>query len=230
MHLADFSVGAMVSNAIVGANIPIATGSAMAFRLQGLDRVAVSFFGDGASNIGAFHEGLNLAAVQDAPVSLRLREQSLRRLDAHFALRHADHRHCRPRGRLRHARRRGRRHGRRGGLSRRRATAVARARRRRRADAHRVQDLSLSRPLARRPRRLPRRATSMRPGWPAIRSSGCDGGSSAISASTRRDSTRSRRRRRPGSRPRWPSRSPEPRACRRSRACEHVFVDESDAR
>ncbi len=68
MHLADFSVGAMVSNAIVGANIPIATGSAMAFRLRGLDNVAVSFFGDGASNIGAFHEGLNLAAVQRAPV------------------------------------------------------------------------------------------------------------------------------------------------------------------
>jgi TPP-dependent pyruvate/acetoin dehydrogenase alpha subunit len=68
MHLADFSVGAMVSNAIVGANIPIATGSAMAFRLRGLDSVAVSFFGDGASNIGAFHEGLNLAAVQRAPV------------------------------------------------------------------------------------------------------------------------------------------------------------------
>lgn len=68
MHLADFSVGAMVSNAIVGANIPIATGSAMGLRLQGLDRVVVSFFGDGATNIGAFHEGLNLAAVQRAPV------------------------------------------------------------------------------------------------------------------------------------------------------------------
>ena len=68
MHLADFSVGAMVSNAIVGANIPIATGAALAFRLQGVDRVTVSFFGDGASNIGAFHEGINLAAVQNAPV------------------------------------------------------------------------------------------------------------------------------------------------------------------
>jgi acetoin:2,6-dichlorophenolindophenol oxidoreductase subunit alpha len=68
MHLADFAAGAMVSNAIVGANIPIATGSAMSFRLQGLDRVAVSFFGEGASNTGTFHEGLNLAAVQDAPV------------------------------------------------------------------------------------------------------------------------------------------------------------------
>lgn len=68
MHLADYSVGAMVSNAIVGANIPIAAGAAMAFRLQGIDRVAVSFFGDGASNIGAFHEGINLAAVRNAPV------------------------------------------------------------------------------------------------------------------------------------------------------------------
>jgi pyruvate dehydrogenase E1 component alpha subunit len=67
MHLADFSVGAMVSNAIVGANIPIAAGSALVFRMLGLDRVAVSFFGDGASNIGAFHEGLNLAAAKRAP-------------------------------------------------------------------------------------------------------------------------------------------------------------------
>jgi pyruvate dehydrogenase E1 component alpha subunit len=68
MHLQDLSVGAHVSNAIVGANIPIATGAALGFRLRGLDRVAVSFFGDGASNTGAFHEGINLAAVKDAPV------------------------------------------------------------------------------------------------------------------------------------------------------------------
>lgn len=68
MHLTDVSVGAMPSNAIVGANIPIATGAALGFQLLGQDRVAVSFFGDGASNTGAFHEGLNLAAVKDAPV------------------------------------------------------------------------------------------------------------------------------------------------------------------
>ena len=68
MHLTDVSVGALPSNAIVGANIPIATGAALAFQLRGQDRVAVSFFGDGASNIGAFHEGLNLAAVKNAPV------------------------------------------------------------------------------------------------------------------------------------------------------------------
>lgn len=68
MHLTDVSVGMMPSNAIVGANIPIATGAALGFRLRGDDHVAVSFFGDGASNTGAFHEGLNLAAVKDAPV------------------------------------------------------------------------------------------------------------------------------------------------------------------
>ncbi len=68
MHLTDVSMGAMPSNAIVGANIPIATGAALGFQLRGEDRVAVSFFGDGAANTGAFHEGLNLAAVKDAPV------------------------------------------------------------------------------------------------------------------------------------------------------------------
>jgi TPP-dependent pyruvate/acetoin dehydrogenase alpha subunit len=68
MHLTDISVGAMPSNAIVGANIPIATGAALGFQLRGERRVAVSFFGDGASNTGAFHEGINLAAVKAAPV------------------------------------------------------------------------------------------------------------------------------------------------------------------
>jgi TPP-dependent pyruvate/acetoin dehydrogenase alpha subunit len=68
MHLLDINVGAYPSNAIVGANIPIAVGAAIGFLLRGIDRVAVSFFGDGASNIGAFHEGINLAAVKNAPV------------------------------------------------------------------------------------------------------------------------------------------------------------------
>jgi pyruvate dehydrogenase E1 component alpha subunit len=68
MHLSGVSVGAMPSNAIVGAGVPIATGAALAFKLMGTDRVAVSFFGDGAVNTGALHEGINLAAVKDAPV------------------------------------------------------------------------------------------------------------------------------------------------------------------
>ena len=68
MHLTDAAVGMMPSNAIVGANIPIATGAALGFKLRGEERVAVSFFGDGAANIGTFHEGINFAAVKDAPV------------------------------------------------------------------------------------------------------------------------------------------------------------------
>jgi pyruvate dehydrogenase E1 component alpha subunit len=68
MHLADVSAGFMPSNAVVGANIPIAVGAAIGFAIRGIDRVAVSFFGDGASNTGAFHEGLNFAAVRHAPV------------------------------------------------------------------------------------------------------------------------------------------------------------------
>lgn len=68
MHMTDVSVGMMPSNAIVGANIPIATGAALGFKLRGEGRVAVSFFGDGAANIGTFHEGINFAAVKNAPV------------------------------------------------------------------------------------------------------------------------------------------------------------------
>jgi acetoin:2,6-dichlorophenolindophenol oxidoreductase subunit alpha len=68
MHLVDAGVGVAPSNAIVGANIPIATGAALGFRLQMLDTVTICFFGDGATNTGAFHEGLNLAAVKNAPV------------------------------------------------------------------------------------------------------------------------------------------------------------------
>ncbi|MDO8389695.1 MAG: thiamine pyrophosphate-dependent dehydrogenase E1 component subunit alpha [Actinomycetota bacterium] len=67
MHFADFSVGAIGSNAIVGAHLPITVGAALASSYLGDDRVAVSFFGDGATNIGAFHEALNLASVWKLP-------------------------------------------------------------------------------------------------------------------------------------------------------------------
>ena len=68
MHLVDFSMGNIGSNAIVGAGLPIAVGAAMAFRMRGEDRVALTFFGDGATNIGTFHEALNMASVWKAPV------------------------------------------------------------------------------------------------------------------------------------------------------------------
>lgn len=67
MHLADAGCGALGSFAIVGAGIPIAVGAAWSARLRETDQVAVAFFGDGTVNIGAFHEGLNLAAVWKLP-------------------------------------------------------------------------------------------------------------------------------------------------------------------
>jgi pyruvate dehydrogenase E1 component alpha subunit len=63
MHLADFKVGSLGETAIVGAGIPQAAGAAYGARIRGTDQVALSFFGDGAANIGAFHEALNLASV-----------------------------------------------------------------------------------------------------------------------------------------------------------------------
>ncbi len=67
MHLTDVEHGVMVTTGIVGGSMPIANGLAWASQLRGEDRVAVATFGDGASNIGAFHEALNLAAVWKLP-------------------------------------------------------------------------------------------------------------------------------------------------------------------
>jgi pyruvate dehydrogenase E1 component alpha subunit len=67
MHLADTSVGALGSFAIVGANLPVTVGAAFAAKHRGTGGVAVAFFGDGATNIGAFHESLNLASIWKLP-------------------------------------------------------------------------------------------------------------------------------------------------------------------
>src|SRR6202044_4284618 len=63
MHITHPASGVMVTTGIVGASMPIANGLALAAQVRGENRVAVAYFGDGASNIGAFHEALNLAAV-----------------------------------------------------------------------------------------------------------------------------------------------------------------------
>ena len=68
MHLIDFSKGNIGANAIVGAGLPIAVGAAVAFQIQKKPNVALTFFGDGATNIGTFHEALNMAAIWNAPV------------------------------------------------------------------------------------------------------------------------------------------------------------------
>jgi pyruvate dehydrogenase E1 component alpha subunit len=68
MHLTKADRGMLGSYAIVGAHLPIAAGAAWSAKLRGTEQVAVAFFGDGATNIGAFHEALNLAAVWKLPV------------------------------------------------------------------------------------------------------------------------------------------------------------------
>jgi acetoin:2,6-dichlorophenolindophenol oxidoreductase subunit alpha len=68
MHLTKASAGMLGSYAIVGAHLPIAAGAAWSAKLRGSGEIAVAFFGDGATNIGAFHEALNLAAVWSLPV------------------------------------------------------------------------------------------------------------------------------------------------------------------
>ncbi len=68
MHLTSVEHGVMGSYAIVGAHLPIAAGAAWSAQVRGTGQVAVCFFGDGTTNIGAFHEALNLAAVWKLPV------------------------------------------------------------------------------------------------------------------------------------------------------------------
>src|SRR3954462_6512196 len=68
MHIADVATGNLGANGIFGGGMPIAAGAALAYKMRGEDRVVASFFGDGATNEGAFHEGLNLAAIWKLPV------------------------------------------------------------------------------------------------------------------------------------------------------------------
>jgi TPP-dependent pyruvate/acetoin dehydrogenase alpha subunit len=68
MHLTDFSRNLIGSFAIIGASYSVALGAALSAKLRGLDAVALAFCGDGATNIGTFHESLNMASVWRAPV------------------------------------------------------------------------------------------------------------------------------------------------------------------
>jgi acetoin:2,6-dichlorophenolindophenol oxidoreductase subunit alpha len=68
MHLTSVEHGVMGSYAIIGAHLPIACGAAWSAQYRGTDQVAVCFFGDGSTNIGAFHEALNFAAIWKLPV------------------------------------------------------------------------------------------------------------------------------------------------------------------
>ena len=68
MHIANLDIGMLGAAGIVGSGIPIATGAGLSAKMRGTDQVTISFFGDGASNIGRFHEAINLASVWSLPV------------------------------------------------------------------------------------------------------------------------------------------------------------------
>jgi len=68
MHIADFSIGMLGADGIVGAGLPISTGAACAAKLEGKGNIAAVFFGDGACNEGEFHESLNLAGIWKLPL------------------------------------------------------------------------------------------------------------------------------------------------------------------
>ena len=188
MHLIDFSKGNIGANAIVGAGLPIAVGAAVAFQMQRKPNVALTFFGDGATNIGTFHEALNMAAVWKAPVVFIITnnlygeysplrtttpiDDLARRADPYGMPGH----HRRRPGHRRRPRRDGR--GRRAGPS------------RRRPQPPRDEDLPLSRPQPERPGEVPARTASSMPGRRATRSSSSAPSSSRTASSDR--TTRSR--------------------------------------
>ena len=136
MHLFQPEIGLLGTSGIVGPSMLLASGSAYAFRLNKTDRVSVAFFGDGASNNGAFHEGINMATVWKLPV-LFVCENNEFATEGPGRL--GPGRRARPAGRDgRRQRRPGRPRGRRRGGS----PGAGR----RRADADRVQDVPLPGP------------------------------------------------------------------------------------
>jgi len=68
MHIANFSIGMLGATAVVGAGLPIAAGAGLSIRLRKTNQVVACFFGEGASNQGTFHEGINMAAIWNLPV------------------------------------------------------------------------------------------------------------------------------------------------------------------
>jgi len=68
MHIADFSIGVLGANGVVGGGLPIAVGAGLGIKMKKTDQVVVAFFGDGASNTGAFHESLNFSSIYKLPV------------------------------------------------------------------------------------------------------------------------------------------------------------------
>ena len=108
MHIADFSLGMLGANGIVGGGFGLAAGAALAATFLGRSDVTLCFFGDGAINKGTFHEAMNFTRLRKLAGRLPLREQPVRPVHRGRAD-DRGRRPCRPRRRLWHAGRRGRR-------------------------------------------------------------------------------------------------------------------------
>ena len=167
MHIADVEHGNLGATGIVGGNIPVAVGAALAQKMQGTDRVVVCFFGDGASNTGNFHEALNMASLWDLPVVFVV-ENNMYAMSVPWAKASKLPDIADARLRLRHPRRGGRRHGRAGGARRGGARPSSARARGEGPTLDRGQDLPLVRPLALRPARLPH-ARKRRADWKRAR-------------------------------------------------------------
>ena len=161
MHVGNMTKGMIPAIAIVGGGIPLAAGMALAFKMRKSKQVVACFFGDGAVAEGAFHEGLNMAAIWNLPVVF-VCENNLygasTRVDK-VMMQHEDLRPCRQ---LRHSRRDGRRQ-RRAGRLRSDPKGGGRMPRRQRPGVAGTADLPAHRPLATRSLPLPgrRRAETM---------------------------------------------------------------------
>jgi 2-oxoisovalerate dehydrogenase E1 component len=68
MHMADLSLGSLGANGVVGGGLPLSVGAGLSLKMKGSDQVVICYFGDGASNEGAFHESVNMAAIWKLPV------------------------------------------------------------------------------------------------------------------------------------------------------------------
>jgi pyruvate dehydrogenase E1 component alpha subunit len=126
MHIADTTRGMLGANGIVGGGIPLAIGAALSAKVLNTGGVAVSFFGDGATNEGTFHESLNIAAIYRLPALFVVENNGYG--EATPVEYRRDSRPRRPRRGVRHARRRRRRHGLLRRLHTKAGAAIARAR------------------------------------------------------------------------------------------------------
>ena len=154
MHLYDVERGNLGANAVVGGGLPAITGAALAFQFRGEPRVALAFFGDGATNIGTFHESLNLAQLWRVPAVFVCENNHWAESTPALAA-PADRGSRAARGGVRHALDHRRRPGRRGGLEQRARGARARALRRG-AGLPAREHVPADRPLRRRSAGLPR--------------------------------------------------------------------------